>query len=278
VILGRLAKQHKLSLIVDEILTGGRTSVNHMLLTQEKPKTFRNQVLHITLGKWLGMGLVLTNSQALTCQDNPNLISPIFAARGLSSQPGCSNAIRLWTAVFDKRHLIHSRRAKVLLDRRLNEQQCWGIGLMIYHPHKRVSVSRGLKNRLLPLLDNVKVDTVRLTRDNKWEKSILCKMIMAGVISWVDHQHDSDGQNIADRVLCDWVCTSRPTMMFSSEQYKQENLVKYRGRVGPVGAWKIKGEFTNSLQRAAKVSLLENKLVHKKRVHRWFPHSDLNFE
>ena len=56
-ILGELAHLHKFGIVVDEIMTGGRTKT--MLSTVEKPKIFQKSVEFITEGKWLKCGMVL---------------------------------------------------------------------------------------------------------------------------------------------------------------------------------------------------------------------------
>ena len=56
-ILGELAHLHKFGIVVDEIMTGGRTKT--MLSTMEKPKIFQKSVEFITMGKWLKYGMVL---------------------------------------------------------------------------------------------------------------------------------------------------------------------------------------------------------------------------
>ena len=56
-ILGHLAHLHDFGIVVDEIMTGGRTKT--MLSTMEKPKIFQKSVEFITMGKWFKCGMVL---------------------------------------------------------------------------------------------------------------------------------------------------------------------------------------------------------------------------
>ena len=56
-ILGHLAHLHDFGIVVDEIMTGGRTKT--MLSTMEKPKIFQKSVEFITMGKLLKCGMVL---------------------------------------------------------------------------------------------------------------------------------------------------------------------------------------------------------------------------
>ena len=57
--LGTLCLKYRIAIIVDEILTGGRC--DSYLLTVKAPKEFINAVTHITMGKWITIGLVLFN-------------------------------------------------------------------------------------------------------------------------------------------------------------------------------------------------------------------------
>ena len=63
-ILGELAHLHKFGIVVDEIMTGGRTKT--MLSSLEKPKIFQKSVEFITMGKWLKCGMVLGSKQQQT--------------------------------------------------------------------------------------------------------------------------------------------------------------------------------------------------------------------
>ena len=60
-ILGELARLHDFGIVVDELMTGGRTK--KMLSTMEKPKSFQKAVEFITLGKCLKCGIVLGSKQ-----------------------------------------------------------------------------------------------------------------------------------------------------------------------------------------------------------------------
>ena len=63
-ILGELAHLHEFGIVVDEIMTSGRTKT--MLSTMEKPKIFQKSVEFITMGKWLKCGMVLGSKRQQT--------------------------------------------------------------------------------------------------------------------------------------------------------------------------------------------------------------------
>ncbi len=53
--LAELAEHHKFNIVVDEIMTGGRTGT--MLMVQQTPECFQNVVVYDTMGKWMGCGI-----------------------------------------------------------------------------------------------------------------------------------------------------------------------------------------------------------------------------
>ena len=63
-ILGELAHLHKFGIVVDEIMTGGRTKT--MLSRMEKPKILQKSVEFITMGKLLKCGMVLGSKRQQT--------------------------------------------------------------------------------------------------------------------------------------------------------------------------------------------------------------------
>jgi adenosylmethionine-8-amino-7-oxononanoate aminotransferase len=68
--LGKLAilsKMHDFYFIIDEIITAGRTGT--ILYTLQMPKEFIDRVMYIALGKWLGRGAVLCNTEKVVYVD-----------------------------------------------------------------------------------------------------------------------------------------------------------------------------------------------------------------
>jgi hypothetical protein len=195
--LGHLAKKHDLRLIVDEIMTGGRTSPSHILLTQTKPREFQDQVTHITMGKWPGIGIVLRKNSHNHCAKTPNLKAEIFKTRGVSSQPSCAHALVCWRAVMANLGNIETRRESILqtskFKKNMGPSECWGQGLLIFLPYGRIDNSHGLKNRFLPQLADVPLDSVRGNGRPDWKKENMCGWVMAGVTSWVNHRPMYEG-------------------------------------------------------------------------------------
>jgi hypothetical protein len=63
--LGKLAKHHRIGIIVDEIMTGGRSGCDSVFHLFSKPLIFQAQVTHITLGNWCQIGIVVCSQARL---------------------------------------------------------------------------------------------------------------------------------------------------------------------------------------------------------------------
>lgn len=156
--IGKLAGYHQLRVIVDEIMTGGRTGSMIYLLT--KPPSFQAVVTHITFGKWSRMGIVLLSK---TWAEKRDKLYP-FIKRGASGVLCEDEAVLQWRCLKSCLHEIPAKRAAVLTKLKLTEAQVWGAGLLLFGPKRITSPRRGLKCRYLPLIHkNTPIDSVRVT-------------------------------------------------------------------------------------------------------------------
>ena len=143
--LAKLMKYHNISIVVDEIMTAGRCG--RFLLTTGKPKEFQNQVSHITIGKWVGCGVILRNSDF--CKKK--------IARGqergyTSSYPESRvfECIKQY-AVVSKSVSVESVCSRVVTKLHCCESDCWGSGILLFAPVIK-SLIYGLGYRYLPIL------------------------------------------------------------------------------------------------------------------------------
>ena len=149
--LGELAEKHDFWIIVDEILTGGRTG--RMLLTTLKPDKFQHRVSHITLGKWIGVGISLVNPSFKTSNRTLNM-----TARGETTRVNVAGALSMWEEVCKLLDSTSERRKQVLKHMKCSEDLCWGAGVLIYGPRRRHDSKKALKCRLTPLLTPTPID------------------------------------------------------------------------------------------------------------------------
>lgn len=178
--LGRLLKCFNVAVVADEILTGGRTG-RTVTMTTNMPAEFVECVNFITMGKYVGCGLVLTRRTKYSTFPE--------SLRGFSTQAECGLPSKLFQEV--KRRveegMLEQRRAQVLKLMKCSgddkKEDHWGRGLLVFTAYKRV-VKYGLKNRLLPRLETTKLVKNSATR-TEWTRSTVCEALMKSVDDWV---------------------------------------------------------------------------------------------
>ena len=179
--LGELASLHGFKIIVDEIMTGGRTG--SMLLSTSKPSVFVDAIAHITMGKWLQVGLVLTSKAEHEQQLKAIVDMP---GRGASTNVDCKEPVIHWQFACDEIQNTMLRRETVLKKIKVTEHDAWGQGVLIFAPVARMGSYLGTKNRFLPKLSlsTVHVGHVERTSVN-WTKFSVNSNIMTGSKAWL---------------------------------------------------------------------------------------------
>ena len=140
--LGKLACHHEINLVVDEIMTGGRTG--QMLLVKEQPDEFLHSVSHVTLGKWVGAGLVLLNKKYRVGR-YADAIPRV--RRGISTTLDVKAPLFAWkkdVEILDNAEFWWKQVLKAL---KCDEDQCWGAEALIFAPAFWYDMPAGLKVR-----------------------------------------------------------------------------------------------------------------------------------
>ena len=164
-ILGHLACLHDFGIVVDEIMTGGRTKT--MLSTMEKPKIFQKSVQFITMGKWLKRGMVLGSKRQ---QNIRNKLLSEQLPRGASTGINGNEAYTIYSEVVNNLDNVDARRRTVLTKCRVKETEAWGKGLHIFIPGKREGILAGTRNHLLPLITNTPITVLAPKKCPEWNK------------------------------------------------------------------------------------------------------------
>ena len=263
-ILSDLAVLHGFRIIVDEIMTGGRSGKS-MLLLQTKPVSFQDVVSHVTVGKWVSMGIVLV------CPDfaenrHKKFGDPI--SRGASTELNCRSALSHWKYVSEHMHDIPKRRAVVLKQLKIDEDNAWGTGLLIFAPVRRTDSKQGLKCRFLPLLHvNTPVDKIRCVKIAAMEmketvnsttmemKEMVNSTMVQCCLQWA---HDNESACL-DCSLCTYIATNcNEGDHFSSEQWREKVSSKGKQR-----------ETEATLRSAFNASFMHTSLKGPKRKRYW---------
>ena len=220
--IGRLAKHHGFKIIVDEIMTGGRTGT--LLLTQQKPEEFVREVAYVTMGKWLSCGLVLAaKNEAIALEKKSE--DQIF--RGYSTDLECDIIFSLWKEAKGEFGKAASRRSSVLKKLKVTEQQSWGEGVHIFAPVKRTDHARGQKNRFLPMISNTPID-VPVEKCPAFEKSIINEAIVSGCRSWLDptlYLNESTGEMEHHRLMVGLLGQCKLRVYCVSSKWIRDNII-----------------------------------------------------
>ena len=179
--LGLLAKHHDFRIIVDEIMTGARYGT--MLLTSTKPMEFIEMVSFITLGKWMGVGMVIAHEKQQEIMASNIAGMP---KRGMSTFLVCEEAFALWKMAIDNLPLTDARHAHVLSKLKLGTDEVWGGKLHIFGPICRFGFFSSTKNRFLPQLDDTPIESnLQIRREPEWNKFKINMKIKAQVELWI---------------------------------------------------------------------------------------------
>ena len=181
-ILGELAGLHDFSIVVDEIMTGGRTK--KMLSTMEKPKIFQQAVEFITMGKWLKCGMVLASKRQQTILGD--FLSRQLP-RGASTGIDGNEVYTIFSEVVNHLENVDARWQAVLRKCKVKEKDAWGKGLHIFIPGKREGILAGTRNRLLPLITNTPIQVHCPKQWCQWNRDGLMKEQLRVVIIGLSH-------------------------------------------------------------------------------------------
>lgn len=248
--LGALAKHHRFAIVVDEIMTSARTG--HFLLSSTKPTIFRNQVSHVTLGKWLGLGLVLV-ARSFSRESLSHM-----GSRGASTGICCKEANLMMRGVVNNLPQVNVRRTKVLSKLRVKEADAWGCGALIFAPICRTDIAPGTKNRFLPQLAvDLPVDSIPVKKKPEWSKVNVNADIMEGVKAWVSFHPCFDDRDKENRMVTEWLLTCKPDQWLTTANMRE---VFKDGTTAST---------SQALRRAESAGMLSKQIKTKKRLRFW---------
>ncbi len=184
--LGRLLLHFDVSVIVDEILTGGRAAGDSVVLTTGMPLAFDECICCITMGKMVSCGLVLVRKASKVTAVAEEL-------RGFSTQAEYGQPSKLFDEVVQRIQagMVEVRRKEVLKLMNCADpskwEDHWGRGLQIYTSYSRARIMKGLRNRLLPRLEQSKLKKNQCTR-SIWNRKTVCHALVASSDEWITRQ------------------------------------------------------------------------------------------
>ena len=270
--IGKLAKFHGIGLIVDEIMTSGRTG--GMLLLLSKPLSFRAAVTHVTLGKWCQLGIVIISKEWARKRQ---ALYPFDALRTASTLLCAKEAAACWRCIKECQADVPIRRAKVLHKLKLTENDVWGVGLLIFGPRKWVT-NHGLKHRYLPVIHaDTPMDkgrSIKLDITNEQFRVDVNNTVVDTINEWitatppplVDNSTATPTETAADderlrdyELVAKLVVECNEGDMKSAEEWHQWGMSEKVNRT----------EYIAALARLKTAGILEQQQVGRKRLRKW---------
>lgn len=195
--LGVLLKKFEVIVVVDEVLTGGRVGPA-MTMTENTPPEFFECVEYITMGKFMHCALILKKQPKRPTRQDP--------LRGTSTSQSMAEPAALWNKVAEmiEAGVIPERRQQVLKKMKLRDgsEQVWGHGLFIVTSKRRPQMTRGLKNRCLPMMElTSNIKTLNCLK-SKWNRSSLAQALYDGGVEWMDAQVRANMISFASMHVC----------------------------------------------------------------------------
>ena len=193
-----LLKALDVVVIADEIMTGGRAGPG-MTITGSLPTVWKERVVCITMGKWMGCGLLLRKA-------TKNKDGLVKGRRGLSTEQELGPPHEAWKSVqkkidngglkkrqqevMDCFHLNNKTHGNPLITNCRQSEYVWGRGLLLFSKHSicKPSYPKGLKNRMLPRLQPKLKFRKGKTAVTSWTRSKMTKSLMSAVPGWQKKQ------------------------------------------------------------------------------------------
>ena len=190
--LAPLLKQFHISVIADEVLTGARVGPT-MTMTTIQPTAFKECIEVITMGQFLNCAVVIRKK-------TNKLIEVEEPIHGTSTHLDCSHACIIFISVTNNQGLISDWRKQVLnkfgIGGKADTELHWGRGLLMFTNVSRPQLTRGLKNGLLPMIENTKIWKSHCV-PTTWICSSVAKVVKKKVEDWLCMQEKDAARSLS---------------------------------------------------------------------------------
>jgi len=238
--LGNLLRKYSVSIIADEIMTGGRVGPG-LALTLSQPASLQERVKYITLGKIFDCGVTL---ESISVEKDQGARQP---ARGTSTELETTQAYRVLSNIVESYQgdLIQSTQAKFFNAFDLNpndSNHVWGLGLLLFSSRSRCKVRHGLRNRYLPQIGASKKLRKGSVTQSEYTSTWVNKKLMESTAEWnrVLGDHLAEAQHPFLVAVCDYILKKNNSsacdiyvselLDYYSERQQEEMLQKHKKR------------------------------------------------
>lgn len=265
--LGKLCKRFNINIVVDEVMTSVRTG--SMLLTNDVPIEFQEAVSHVTIGKWFGRGCVLRNKNHIFVR-GPQEVETCLIPRGPSNSLSHKETLGFVRSLHQAIVSVTTRREQVIRRCKLNNENTWGKGCMIFSTKTMKNNYQGLKCRYLPQICEFLPIDYSSGGHVKWTKTDLCRQTMTRVQEWIkisyqqtnhvdrlflnklEHMHDS--QNTEEKYY--HASSLKYQLKESIQNCKKKDVSAFIDRLIKIGLIRIKRKGSS---RVRSIVFVENK-------------------
>lgn len=177
--LGVLLSHFNIAVIADECLTMARCGPT-MAMTSSLPDEMKNCVKFITTGKITKCGLILGR-----CSGKP--VEVMRGFRGTSTPLDTDTAYAAWKILEERIHsgAIEKTRERVIRLLKVEKEEHWGMGCLIFSSKSRDGIIRGIKNRLLPMLEPGRKPKIGSTTKSHWTRSTVTTKLFQLEKAWI---------------------------------------------------------------------------------------------
>jgi hypothetical protein len=268
-----LSKRHDFKIIVDEIMTGGRTGT--MLLLQTKPDDFIKRVSHVTLGKWCQCGIILVSSEQNNIEQKQQ--DDATSPRSNSTTIDLSPIIPIWNKLLTILPMAEITRDVVLRKTKCKFDEAWGSGALIFSPIKNNTMN-GLNHRLLPMLELSSISgNISKPFNNKGKtfRDGINLKIMDTVKNW---NEVSIHEKSTIKSVMGFLTIIKYLIIISNLSGETEVVLSTEEICGALGGEINKTQLGSMLGDMRKVGLLEYKQIGKKRLRNWVILKKISYE
>jgi hypothetical protein len=244
-----------------------------MLFLEQTTQSFIECVSHVTLGKWIHVGMILVKSDYYsrivsqsTTQQMPRTPSTYIDLKPI---------IPVWNKVVNHVANAQLRREQVLAKINCDEEESWGRGCLIFAP-VRYNHNENLKCRYLPFLEQVNICAPRPTDfRSKINKIYVNQLVMDAVMQWkaIELNYDDCDNYDSYIKIINYFCLNAQMSNNSEKTLVTSDFIKSNVLNSEVTKAKV-GDILRMLEKA---NLITYAIKGRKRHRGWEVNNDFNF-
>ena len=188
--LGKFCTKFDVSVILDEILTSGRTG-GTMLMWHDLPTGLQDAVAFITVAKWTETGIMLQNPRHPFIKAHKKIMHKL-PMRGFSTAMDKQRLLLYLSVGYYLQGDISVRKQEVLQQMDILEEETWGKGLLLFCLRRRGELRFGLHTRFLPTLIKGQLlykHAFSMQSSNRIRRKEINEQLLFVIKRWIIYSH-----------------------------------------------------------------------------------------